>query len=267
MSRTRSIVLSLADLQTGVHRALTSGEVTSLSSLLVGGERPLGRLAIHRRHFETSLVAAILEKFPATAWLIGSEAVTSAARAFVCAHPPTRPCIAEYGSAFPVFLAAYHTGGLPSYVRSFAELEWVVAQAAIAISAPPLTWSNLVAVGADALPGTRLHLQPGLHYLHAAHAVDGLLRVYLSGAQPEQFTLTSGNVWIQVRGARGEVDSARFDAAAYAFRSALLTGSPLGDAVEQALQRDAQFDTSAALMTLFAEGLVTSIAPDTRGHA
>jgi hypothetical protein len=260
-------VHSLADLQTGVRRALTSGEVTSLSSLLVGGERPLGRLSIHRRHFETSLVTAILEKFPATVWLIGSEAVTYAARAFVCAHPPTRPCIAEYGSAFPVFLAAYHTGCLPSYVRSFAELEWAVAQASVAISAPPLMWSDLVAVRADALPGTSLHLQPGLHYLHAEHAIHDLLRVYLSGSQPAQFRLTGGDAWIQVRGARGEVDFAGIDAAAYAFRSALLTGSPLGDAVEQALQRDAQFDTSAALRTLFAEGLVTSLATHTRGHA
>jgi Putative DNA-binding domain len=260
-------VSSLADLQADGHRAVTSGDVASLASLLVGGGSPVHRLAIHRRHYEGSLVTALLEKFPATAWLIGSDAVAQAARAFVRAHPPARPCLAEYGSDFPAFLTAYHSSALPSYVRSFVELEWAVAQASIAISEPPVAWPDLVAIGAEALPGTALRLQPGLQCVHAGHAVDDLLKVYLVGSAPEQFTLSDEDAWIQVLGARGDVDFARLDAPTFAFRSAVLAGRPLGDAVEQALQRDAGFDTVFALRTLIAEGLVTSIGPRTRVDA
>ncbi len=258
---------SLADLQADMHRALTSGDVASLASVLVGGGSPVQRLAIHRRHYEASLVNALLEKFPATAWLIGSDAVAQAARAFVCARPPARPCIAEYGSDFPAFLTAHCSGAIPPYVQSFAELEWVVANTSIAISEPTVAWSDLVAIGADALPGTALRLQPGLRYVHAVYAVDDLLKVYLVGSPPAQFRLADGDAWIQVLGARGDVDFARLDAPTFAFRSAVLTGLPLGDAVEQGLQRDAGFDTASALRTLIAEGLVTSIGPRTRVDA
>ncbi|MGH9200140.1 MAG: HvfC/BufC family peptide modification chaperone, partial [Vicinamibacterales bacterium] len=225
---------SLADLQRDVHHALTSGEVTSLKSVLIGGHSPLHRLAIHQRHYEASLVKALLEKFPATAWLIGSEAVAHAARAFVRAHPPARPCIAEYGSDFPAFLTAHLSGAMPPYVQSFGELEWAVAHASIAISEPAVAWSDLVAIDANALPGTVLRLQPGVRYLHAVHAVDELLKIYLVGSEPEQFTLADGDAWIQVRGARGDVAFARLDAATFVFRTAVLAGLPLGDVVEQA---------------------------------
>lgn len=258
---------SLADLQADVRRALTSSDGAALAPVLVGGGSPVHRLAIHRRHYEASLVNAILEKFPATAWLIGSDPVAQAARTFVRAHPPARPCIAEYGSDFPAFLTAFHSGALPSYVRSFAALEWAVSQTSIAISEPPVEWPDLVAIGADALPGTALRLQPGLQYVHSRHAVDDLLKVYLVGSAPEQFTLADGDAWIQVRGARGDVDLARLDAPTFAFRSAALAGLPLGDAVERALQRDAGFETAPALRTLIAEGLVTSIGPSTRVDA
>jgi Putative DNA-binding domain len=260
-------VPSLADLQANVRRALTSGDVTSLASVLVGGGSPLHRLAIHRRHYQASLVTALLEKFPATVWLIGSDAVAQVAHAFVRAHPPLRPCIAEYGSAFPAFLAASHTDTMPPYVRSFAELEWAVAQASIAITEPPAAWSDVVAVGAEVLPGTALRLQPGLRFVRAKHAVDELMRIYLGGTEPDQFTLADEDAWIQVRGARGDIGLLRLDAPTFTFRAALRGGQSLGHAVEQALVRDAGFDAASALRVLIAEGLVASIGPRTRGDA
>lgn len=256
---------SLADLQANVRRALTSGDVTSLASVLVGGGSPLHRLAIHQRHYQASLVTALLEKFPATVWLIGSDAVAQAAQAFVRTHPPLRPCIAEYGSDFPALLAASHSDAMPPYVRSFAELEWAVAQASIAITEPPAIFSDVAAVGAEALPGTALRLQPDLRFVHAKHAVDELMKVYLGGTEPDQFTLADEDVWIQVRGARGDIGLARLDAPTFTFRTALLGGQALGHAVEQALGRDAAFDAPSALRMLIAEGLVASIGP--RGDA
>ena len=34
---------------------------------------------IHQRHYATSLTRALVERFPATVWLVGSELVTRAA--------------------------------------------------------------------------------------------------------------------------------------------------------------------------------------------
>ena len=82
------------------------GEAETVAPLLVGGNDPRKRLAIHHRHYETSLVTALLDRFPATIWLVGSTFVTETARQFVRRRPPSRPCIAEYGEEFPAFLSA-----------------------------------------------------------------------------------------------------------------------------------------------------------------
>jgi hypothetical protein len=260
-------VPSLGELQRDLFRALTAGDASSLAASLVGGGHPVHRLAIHQRHVQASLVNALIGKFPATAWLIGPDAVARAAHAFVRAHPPTRPCIAEYGSDFPAFVAAFHTGAMPPYVRPFAELEWAVAQASIAITEPHVAWSDVVAVGAEALPGSSVRLQPGLRFAHVKHALDELMKVYLGGAEPDRFTLVEEDVWIQVRGARGDVGFTRLDAPTFTFRTALLGGRTLGHAAEEALERDAGFDTASALRVLIAEGLAASIGPGTRGEA
>src|SRR5262245_54741193 len=101
-------MVSLSDLQQRVRDAVIADNVAqarSIAPLLVGGRDPSTRLAIHRRHYQASLVTALLEKFPAVTWLVGATFMQEAARAFVRRHPPAAPCIAEYGADFPDFLA------------------------------------------------------------------------------------------------------------------------------------------------------------------
>jgi len=247
-------------------RALTTGDATPLVPLLRGGDASLSRLAIHQRHYEASLVRSILDKFPATTWLLGSEAVTGAARSYVRARPPNRPCIAEYGRDFPAFLAG-NRDVIPPCTWAFAKLEWAVAQASIAITEPPLAWADLVALGPVALPDVTLALQAGLHYVRASHAVDDLMRLYLTNTAPERFTLEPGITLIQVRGARGEIEMARLDAGTFVLRASMRGGRPLGDSVGRAFQADPTFDPTSALQALFAEGLVAAVVQPQRGEA
>jgi hypothetical protein len=75
-------------------------------------------------HTETDMARMLLEKFPATAWLIGSDAVIRAAEAFISQRTLPGALAAEYGIDFPVFLAARDTGATRTYLRLFAELDW-----------------------------------------------------------------------------------------------------------------------------------------------
>ena len=184
-------------------------------------------------------------------------------RAFVRAYPPVRPCIAEYGFEFPAFLAAQGAQATPPYLQPFAELEWHVGQVSIAISEPALVWSDLVCVGADALPGVRLRLQPGLRYVHGTWAIDDLMKVYLTASPPDLFTLADGDTWLEIRGARGAVQFTRLDPATFLFRSALVDGrATWGRRGARARMRRA-FDTAHALIALVADGLVTALTPET----
>jgi hypothetical protein len=67
------------------------------------------------------------------------------------------------------------------YIRDFAHLEWFVGKAAIAVDE-----------------------EAGVQYLHLNWPVDDLLKIYLTDNAPDEFRLSPDDVWLEVRGARGE---------------------------------------------------------------
>ncbi len=249
---------SLADLQSRIARAMTTGECESAVAQLVGGASPEMRLNIHLHHYTASLTAALREKFPACAWLAGADLVSAAAHAFVRTHPPLQPCIAEYGGDFPQFLASFGRAGTLSYLESFAALEWAVGQVSIAIDQPASSWSDLARHGPERLVDSVLSLQPGLRYLRSDWGVDELMKLYLGATEPERFVLLESATFIEVRGARGTVCLARLDAATFTFRAELAQGRSVGDAADRALELDSTFDPGEALRLLVHADLVTT---------
>jgi hypothetical protein len=256
-------VQRLADLQQSLADAVIRGHADAALLAFRGSSR--ARLEIHLRHYETTLVTALHMKFPATHWLVGSELVAAAARAYVHLRPPRRPCIAEYGKSFPGFLARFaRARGIP-YLRMFAELELAAAETATAIELSPLTWSEVAVVGAERLLGCTVGIQPGARYLRSRWRVDELMNAYLSESIPERFVAAQSETCIEVRGARGELRIARLDRATSAFRAALAGGRSIGDAAARALRYDASFDAGAALGEVVQTGLATRLNPYPEG--
>lgn len=250
---------ALADIQSQIRQALLTGEAPTLGPLLVGGRDARKRLAIHQRHYAASLITALLDRFPATVWLVGSPFVTEAARQFVRHHPPTRPCIAEYGEQFPAFLAKQPGGAAIPYLQQFAEIEWHLSRLSIAIDVPALTLTDPSRMDAAALAAATIALQPGLHYLQADWAIDALISLYLSDSPPDQFVLEPGDVWLELRGARGELRMNRLTQSTFTFRAALAGGSLLGQSAVSGLEVEHTFDADQALIDLFSEGLIVMI--------
>ena len=262
----RTIVPSLAEAQTRIRDAVVLGAMTDVAPLLVGGRDPTARLAIHRRHYEASLVEALLRRFPGVVWLVGEAFTRAAAVDFVRWFPPAAPCIAEYAEDFPDFLARRAGVEQMPYVRWFARLEWHLGQVALAIDEPPLRVEELAAFEPSALIELILGLQSGLRFLEAPWPVDDLARLHLTGAAPDRFVLQPAAVWLQVRGARGSIRIDRLDPGTFAFRSAIALSLPLGAAAEQALGIDPAFDPGGALTSLLADGLAISAKLTSEGE-
>jgi len=176
--------VQLADAQARMASALRSGAPGPCAGLLVGGGDPLARLAVHMRHYQGSLTRAIVERFPATAWLAGSALVTEAATAFVRTRPPTRPCLAEYGAAFPAFLQSWPGAVHLPYLAQFAAIDWHLGRFAIATADPPVV-------------------------LRLDWSLDELITFFLSDQAPAAYELRAETVWLEVRGARGELSLRR----------------------------------------------------------
>lgn len=253
---------SLAETQSAFRDALVGAEdCTAILPFLVGGPDPRRRLAIHQRHYETSLLAALRMKFPATAWLTGSAFLQEAARAFIRHHPPTAPCVAEYGQSFPDFLGDYPGAERMPYLRFFTKLEWHLGQVAIAIGRPALALSDFAQVPTEQLPEVALELQSGIHYLHAPWPVDRLISIFLDEPTHPECPLAAEEVWLEVRGARGELRFNRLDPADFAFRTAILAGRSISIAAERALEIDRQIDIGLVFSRLVTDGHVVAIKP------
>jgi hypothetical protein len=250
----------LADLQSRLRDALLSDDAAGLAPLLVGGRAPAERLKVHQRHYETSLVAALLGTFPATQWLVGSAFVQDAARQYVRRHPPAAPCIAEYGDGFPSFLADCPSAARLPYLRAFGELEWHVGHVSVAVELPPAALASLSDRDGDAVAAATLAIQPGVRYLAARWPVDELFHLYLSDTLPERIAFDPRDTFLEVRGARGEFRLGRLGAGEFRFRQAIAAGHAVGAAAEMALASHAEFDVGAAFARLFAAGLVTGVA-------
>jgi hypothetical protein len=173
---------ALADIQSAVRDALVHGDRTAVAPILSGGTHPEHRLAIHQRHYTASLTRALLDRFPATVWLVGSGLVTDAATSFIREQPPSKPCIAEYGEAFPRHLGEHPVARSLPYLSQFAELEWHLGWLALATED-----------------------SPHVRYLHLDWSLDELIGVFLSNSAPDKFSLRQEDVWLQIRGLRGSL--------------------------------------------------------------
>ena len=177
---------ALTEIQAAVRDALVHGDRRAAAPLLAGGAHPEHRLAIHQRHYAASLTKALLDRFPATVWLVGSDLVTDAATSFIREQPPSKPCLAEYGESFPQHLGAHPAAVSLPYLSQFAELEWHVGRLSLATDD-----------------------SPNVHYLHLNWSLDELIGVYLADRAPEAFALRREDVWLEVRGLRGTLEMHR----------------------------------------------------------
>lgn len=216
----------------------------------------------HYERYQTSLMAAIRTKFPATTWLLGTPFLDEAAQEFARQHPPAAPCIAKYGEEFPRFLSNHLGAARVTYLYPLAELEWHLSQVTISVDRPALALEEFSRVETDALMDASLMLQPGLRYLPSSWPVDDLIKLYLREIAPSEYRLAPADVWLEVRGARGEYQINRLDVADFVFRKAILEGHPIGAAAERALDANAEFDVGRAFTTLVTSEYVIA----TRSH-
>lgn len=251
----------LAELQSHLRRAVVARDAAGVVPYLVGGRDPEKRLAIHQRNYETSLVKALVGKFPATHWLVGTPFLAESAREFIRVRPPSAPCIAEYGEDFPAFLATRPLADRVPYMQCFAELEWHLGHVAIAVDEPASSFDDVSALDPASIPDATVAIQSGVRYLQAPWSIDELMQLFLTEKAPDQFHLAAADVRLEIRGARGEFRISRLDAAEFEFRVAIRSGRAIGRAAELALEADADFDAGRCFAKLMTEGLVTAIKP------
>lgn len=252
---------SLAETQSLLRRAITSGNSDSLALLLVAPADPQERLEIYRRHYRESFRRHLRGRYPTVEWLVGTDRMTELADALLHEAPPRAPSLAEFGEGLIDIVA--RCGKLPAWLVDVARLDWQLGRLSVGIVEAPIAIATFRKSEPQQLVEASFGLQPSLTYMQSEWPVDDLIHMRLSGSAPDRLKFEPGAVCLELRGGRGRFALKRLAPGDYAFRRSLGEGQHLSMAAERALSADPDFALSAALARLFSDGLVTMlIKPD-----
>jgi Putative DNA-binding domain len=216
------------------------------------------RFAVHRNNMVAGLVQTLAGRFPAVVKIVGAEFFNAMARAFVVAHPPRSPLLAQYGDELPDFIDAFAPAAEVSYLGDVARLEAARARAYHAADAAPVGGDAFAAVAADALGDLRLELHPSVEVIRSPHPIVTIWAMN-SGERPlapiddwrgEDALVARPHLEVEVR-ALGPGGSR--------FLLALAAGRPLGEAASQAIAGCPQFNLTDSLAALIACGFAARI--------
>ena len=229
--------MRLSDAQSALATAILTGNAASSVHVIgVGQEAMLRRLQIHRNHFLTSLSDAMSATFPVTRRLLGEGYFERIARRFVAAHPPSSPCLFEYGAELPDYLRDHPVGHSIPMIADLALLEWSMVRASTAPDAPTLSAEALRQIGRLKIQHVTLSLHPSCQLISSRYPVDRIWRAHHEAPEQEAHeTVCDLHVRLLIlRDREGDVAWRRIGKNESAFVRALRTGHPLGTAYKAA---------------------------------
>jgi hypothetical protein len=251
---------ALVHVQRGFRRALLDTNSSTLASLVeLDGLSADSRIGLYRTNVIASLTTCLKATFPAVCKLVDERFFAYAANEFVRAHPPTRPCLVEYGAEFADFLSDFEPCRSLVYLADVARLEWLIHTASAASDALPLppSWGALLAkTGAELV----LRLDPAIGLLRSQWPVDLIWRTNCRDLRGDiSIELVAGTTCIVVGRYGDEVTFWTIDAAIFDFIARVRKGTPLRSAAEATIAMDKSFELSPALQFLFGQQLVVGL--------
>lgn len=248
---------SLLELQRDFARALLDGDAGPMLSAFIGAMDRSDRFDVYRNNVHASLSEALADMFLVVRRLVGEGFFSYVVHEFVSTHPPTSPCVADYGSGFADFLAAFAPCRDYPYLPDVARFECLLHDAARACDAAALDVADLGRVAVDAAERLAFGFHPSLGYLLSTWLVSAIWRANQADRDGVA-DLRAGGSLIEVCRRAATVEYRELPPGLFAFRAALAGGAALADALGVAVERDESFDATAALAELFRDRAVIS---------
>jgi hypothetical protein len=254
-------MLTLLELQARFVSAILREDARPVASLIVAdGLTPAARVQVYWNHVFSSLTETLETTYPVVCRLVDRRFFGFAADRYIRSHPPSGPCLYEYGATFPDFLAGFPPCRGHPYLADVARLEWAMNAALHAEDVPALTPAALAAVAPEDSARLAVRVDPSAAWLRSSWPVDRIWRANQAGADPEaSVDLTAGRALLEVRRRDDTVTLRRLAAGEFELRAALGQGATLEMAADAALAEDPAFDLTAALRALLDETLLTSV--------
>ena len=218
-----------------------------------GGKQAPKRYSVYRNNVVVSLMEALCSAYPALVEIMGQETFDRIARNFIVAEPPASPMMQYYGAGFADFLDGFPPLAKSPFLGDVARAERGWLEAYHAADRPALEAGDLAGLDEAAILSLRLDGHPAAHLVASQWPVFDLFG-WRDGRPAEGADLQQSQCLAISRPAL-EVRVHLLEPSLHDFAAALLSGAMLGEAAEQAMQRDDAFDLAEALAFVLNSGL------------
>jgi hypothetical protein len=254
-------MLKLPDLQSGVRVSVLGRSRPEIIAAILGEEAEAeARLCIHRHHILHSLTEALKANFPVVCQVVDPRFFGYAADAFIRMHPPSSPCLAEYGAEFPDFIRGFEPARALPYLADLARLEWAVMEARNAADAATIAPETLRQVPVVDYPNLTLQLDPSLRLVRTLWTVEKIWAAHQGEEPRAPVELGSQGARLVVRRLAAGIEVEAVEPASFAFMAALRHGRCLAKAGAAALAADPFFDMALTLRRLLAEQAIVGFS-------
>lgn len=246
---------TLHELQSGFVNFIVGDSADDLLGLIEPGAiDPVSLLSIYRNNTLVTLTETLAAAYPVVRRLVDPRFFEYAAHTFISTSLPSRPCLAEYGSEFPAFLALFPPAAGLLYLEDVARLEWAISRV--------MRSRAEAAIGLAAITGSRedpaeirLRLGEGVQYLSSKYPIREIWLANNSDTDPAEMQVPDEAAHLQVRLGDG-LEIKPLEAASWLFRARIADGASLGAATEAAFELNSGFDLSNELARMFGDGLI-----------
>lgn len=246
-------MLALRDLQAAFAAQLAGGDRPDLADAVVGDSiTAAARLRVHRHHVAESLATALAATYSTVQAIVGEDFFRIMAKAFAATDLPRQPVLAEYGGAFPAFVAGYGPADSLPYLADMARLDWALNLAFHAPHRDRLSVSDLADLPPEGLPALRVSLAAGSTLVRSAYPIDRIWHASRPGVSAGRVSLDEGPASVIVLRRSEDAAFARLCPAEVAFMEALQEGKTLEEGAQAAFVAEPAFDLSTTFARLLA---------------
>jgi hypothetical protein len=218
------------------------------------------RFSVYRNNVIVSLMEALAETYPSLRKLVGEENFAIISRIFISKHPPTSAMMQAYGDGFADFLDDFEPLAHAPFLSDVANLEMAWIKTYHAADAQPLDGALLGDIEPEELMATCFETHPATRIKSSQYRLLELFQIRNenSAELPDQ-SVTDQTQAVLVTRPFLSVEVNQLDHAQYEFFNVLISGQPLGQAVETAIATNETFDASAAITLMLVCGAFTNI--------
>jgi len=211
-------------------------------------------LAIHRNHYQATLLRTLESHYPMTLTLLGSPFFANLANDYIAHYPSLSPKLNDYGAYFFDFIAT-HPSILPiHYVADIAKLEWLChALPRLDTTSPP----DLSLLDLTTLNDETLHVvcDTAVQLISSNYPLLEIID-YCQTPEEENLNLTEKPCYLLIIKTKNGCSFISLSKSEYWFMHALMHDIPLRMALNNTLKEDNTFQLEHTLLKLAALNVI-----------